>query len=822
MRQRYARWVSFHVPALVFALLMAVFFAIHQRRERVPGVSPGAGWARDGLLVWIAFGAFVSILAWTLLRDAARSRRAAVLARAREQEVLDGVSGAVLVVDDGGRIARANVALLEVAGVSPVLSVGTKLADLPLLTEDGERISWPAEGHLRGRMERTRSMVDVDVSVRPLAGQPGTRLVHIHDISRELADLRRITRQQQELRVLADLGCELNRVTSESALLELALEQIARLVSIAGAGGIFVVDREAAVLRLSASYGLEPGFVAAEQEVPLGECLCGEAAVSGKPCFSGSSSSDACHTRHRFAAPHGHFVLPLRTANEIVGVLFLYLHEGVRVDNDWHRLLEGVASEVALALMRIREHSALSQSEQRLERLFEEAPDAMLVTDSAGVVLRASRRARRWLNVGESIAGRLPWERVLAMSAGRQESVRVEVRDGAGRGAMLKITASPVDDGDVQLILRDLTREVMLERKAQELEKMQVVGALAAGLAHNLNNIFASVLAHLFQLRDIVDNTEGIDLALRGGDIEYGRRHLGMAIAGAEQVAVLIERLLEFARPRQTHIETLDIGRLLEEQIELAKPLLGTGVEVDVDVRAGVHVRADRSIVVNALLNLLLNAAQAMSKQGRLTVRMGDGPGDEAWFEVRDSGVGMDAGTRSRLFEPFFTTKAAGTGLGLSTLHAGITSLEGRVEVDSSPGEGSAFTIYLPRVEPSPVGPPAARPRRDGRVLLAEDASVLRGFTARHLEESGWEVRAVASVRELAALVEEWPPEVAVVDWNLADGNAGGCVARLRGLGSRVVVLTGDPAAVDLEGVPVLAKPVDWNRLEELLHDAQR
>jgi signal transduction histidine kinase/CheY-like chemotaxis protein len=821
VRRRRAPLWTLHIPAFLLALLLAVFFAIHQAQDQLEGRRFGPGWAVSTDLVWLALAAFVSYLAWRLVLSSLAARRGARLAAAREQDVLDVVPGAVLVVGPDGRVERANIALLEIAGISPVLGTSLTLDDLILTGEDGVPLKWPAEGHLRARMGPAHSAIDVDVSIRPVPGQPTLRLVHIHDITRELADLNRITRQQEELRVLADLGRELNRVTTEGELLELAMEHVARRISVARAGGIFIIDEAAGVLRLSTSYGLDPAFVALEQEVPLGECLCGEVAMSGEPLYSGSSAGDVFHTRQRDAAPHGHLVVPLRGERGVFGVLFLYLREGAEVDFDWHRLLEGVASELGLALMRVRAHAALSESEKRLERLFDEAPDAMLVADLRGVVLRVNLHARRWFVVGESVTSKLPWDSLLARGNGEQGPLRVSVSEPSGHESILEITASPASTGEVQLILRDMTREVVFERKAYELQKMQVVGALSAGLAHNLNNIFASVLAHLCQLREIVSDSTGIDMALRGGDLEFGRRHLTTAIAGAEQVSVLIEQLLEFARPRETHTETLDLGLLLQEQIELAKPLLGPLVEIDARILANIDVMADRSIVVNALMNLLLNAAEAMSRKGRLSVSMGtDDSNTDAWFAVRDSGVGMDEATLSRVFEPFFTTRSAGTGLGLSTLHAGITSLGGHVEVESTPGSGSTFTIYLPRAAgPQRVEPRSTCPGRR-RVLLAEDASVLRRFTARHLEECGWEVRAVGTVRELVSVSAAWSPEVAVVDWNLADGNVAGCLDHLRELGSKLIVVTGDPAGVRLKDVPVLRKPVDWHRLEELLWSA--
>lgn len=820
MSRRRVPLLAVHVPALLFALLLAVFFAIHHAEDRLGYPARSSSWGLGGLLFWIVLAALVSYLAWLLVRGAVLDRRSARFAAAREQQVLDGVPDALLVVNADGRIERANVALLEIAGISPVLGVGTALADVPLIAEDGRAMDWPADGHARARLGSPSSAIDVDVSARPLPGHPDLRLVHIHDVSRELADLRRITRQQEELRILADLGRELNRVTTESELLELAIEHISRRISVARAGGIFIADQAAGVLRLSCSYGLDPAFVAAERVVPLGECLCGQVALTGEPRFSASSAGDLFHTRHRDESPHGHFVLPLAAEAGVFGVMFLYLHEDAEIDLDWQRLLEGVANEVSLALMRVRAHTALSESERRLERLFEEAPDAMLVANPGGVVLRVNRRARRWFVAGESVSQRLPWTALLARAEAGDGPHRVRLDSNQGRESVLEIMASAAAAGEVQLILRDLTREVVLERKTHELQKMQVVGALSAGLAHNLNNIFASVLAHLCQLREIAADSTGIDLAVRGGDLEFARRHLATAIAGAEEVSVLIERLLEFARPRDAHVETLDLGRVLREQVELARPILGPMVDVELDLPPTVAAMADRSIVVNALMNLLLNAAEAMSRRGKLIVRMGAPEGDgDVWFAVQDSGVGMDEATRARLFEPFFTTKSAGTGLGLSTLHAGITSLGGRVDIQSVPGEGSTFTIHLPRVAWLNGTQQRATPPQTRRVLLAEDVPTLRRFTARHLEARGWEVRTVGTVAELVSVATEWSPGTVVVDWNLADGNVADCIEHLRDLGSEVIILTGDPGGVRVKDVPVLRKPVDWDRLDELLCD---
>jgi PAS domain S-box-containing protein len=300
----------------------------------------------------------------------------------------------------------------------------------------------------------------------------------------------------------------------------------------------------------------------------------------------------------------------------------------------------------------------------------------------------------------------------------------------------------------------DVTERVELQHELQQAQKMEAVGRLAGGIAHDFNNALTAILASAELLEDAVASDP--DAA---GDLADIR-------AAAERAASLTARLLAFGRRQVLRVEDVSLDDVLARVEPLLRRTLGEHIELRVGAAATWSVRVDPGQMEQVVLNLAVNARDAMPGGGTLTLATknasrartstGEGitvpAGDYVELTVQDTGVGMDAITRTRVFEPFFTTKPPpeGTGLGLSMVHGIVRQSGGFTSVESSPGEGNPAPS-----EPSVEAESGPRPR----VLVVEEEDVLRGITCRVLEGMGYEVLATANGEEaLAWIARDRPP----------------------------------------------------------------
>ncbi|HEY1178936.1 MAG TPA: ATP-binding protein, partial [Phytomonospora sp.] len=339
------------------------------------------------------------------------------------------------------------------------------------------------------------------------------------------------------------------------------------------------------------------------------------------------------------------------------------------------------------------------------------------------------------------------------------------------------------DDADgrapLAYVATDITERKQLEEQFRQAQKMEAVGQLAGGVAHDFNNLLAVMTSYTGML---LADLPADDPAR--ADLEEIRR-------AAERAAGLTRQLLAFSRQQVLQPRILDVNAVVRDLEKMLARVLREDVRLETALTPTLgRVHADPGQLEQVIVNLAVNARDAMPAGGMLTIETADVELDEAYCRARadvtpgpyvmlavsDTGVGMDAATQARIFEPFFTTKdvGKGTGLGLSTVYGIVKQSGGHVAVYSEPGLGTTFKVYLPRASTSPAGRPRsgshpALHHGSGTVLLVEDDAQVRAAARRILARAGYTVLEAASGPEALRLCAERPQSAGPIDLLLTD-----------------------------------------------------
>jgi len=290
----------------------------------------------------------------------------------------------------------------------------------------------------------------------------------------------------------------------------------------------------------------------------------------------------------------------------------------------------------------------------------------------------------------------------------------------------------------------EMAKQRQLEEELRQIQKMELVGRFAGGIAHNFNNILMAI--HGYTALALSRTPAG----------EQVRNSLEQIRLATDHAASLTRALLAMSRQHPLRVESLDLHREVSELERLAKPLLGERVELVCEVHPdAARAQADSAALKQILMNLVLNARDAMSNGGHVRIEARPPTtapseslrhGDFVEFVVSDDGIGMDEATKAKIFEPFFTTKEVGkgVGLGLSSVYGLVEQLGGKITVESAPGVGTTFRVFVPRIvgvaETKQVAPSVAHGGRGERVLLVEDESMVRQLLERVLSQAGYQV----------------------------------------------------------------------------------
>ena len=434
--------------------------------------------------------------------------------------------------------------------------------------------------------------------------------------------------------------------------------------------------------------------------------------------------------------------------------------------------------------------AALRASEERFRALVENSHDALLLIDAEARVTYMTPSSERHLGwkpkdlVGRSIFDfihpddvDLVTARMGGTLAHPGEAITAEVRfrhaDGGYR-VMEGVGVNRLDDPSVGAIVvnaRDITDRRRLEDQLRHSQKMEAVGQLAGGVAHDFNNLLTAILGYCNLLLDELDANSPLR-----ADLEEIR-------SAGDRAAALTRQLLAFSRRQMLQPQVVDVNLLVQQMEKLLRRMLTGSVELATDLAPGVDsVKVDPSSIEQVVVNLTVNARDSMPSGGRITIRTANVdvdaafaaahvpilPGRYVLLAVADSGEGMDEPTRRRIFEPFFTTReqGKGTGLGLATVYGIVKQSGGYIWVESEPGSGSTFQVYLPPAESVMVRRAADRPENFDQnaawetVLLVEDEDAVRSLAREVLRRRGYVVIDARHAVEALRLAERHPDDI--------------------------------------------------------------
>jgi PAS domain S-box-containing protein len=651
-----------------------------------------------------------------------------------------------------------------------------------------------------------------------------------------MADVTREREVESELRAdIADRKRAESLAAGQSRLLEriatgddlsAVLEGIVRFAEEHGGGcmvSLMTLDPGGEQLRLASAPSLPAEYVDASRTVAVGPAhgSCGTAAHRRAPVVVRDIATDPLweHPGRESALSAGLracWSTPIfSTSGAVLGTFANYYREPREPSADELRIVEIASHLAGIAIERSRNVEALSSSTRLLQQVLETLPVGVWVVGPSGRIIYGNAAGQQlwggvrfvgidgfdqfkgwWVESGKPIEPD-EWAASRAVREGEislNELIRIQGFDGSERvilnSAVPIMGAGGAIEGAIVLnqdVSEQRAAEEALRRSEEQLrqaQKMEAVGQLAGGIAHDFNNLLTAILSYCDLLLEEVRQGDPIR-----ADVEQIRQ-------AGQRAAGLTRQLLAFSRRQVLQPKVLSLNAVVEGTESMLRRLVGADIELELGSDAGLwYVLADPNQIEQVLVNLVVNARDAMPHGGRIIVRTanrnlkadspgrpnGVRPGSYVALEVCDSGVGIDPALHARIFEPFFTTKepGKGTGLGLSTVYGIVQQSGGHVTVDSAPGRGSTFTVLLPRhLGGEPTSPSKVDRRRlpggTETLLLVEDEAAVRSSARRLLERQGYSVLEARHGADALRIVEESGRPIDLVVTDLVMPEMGG------------------------------------------------
>ncbi|HEX7422539.1 MAG TPA: PAS domain S-box protein [Terriglobales bacterium] len=688
------------------------------------------------------------------------------------EQIIENAPEAISIVDQELHILRINGEFTRLFGFTAAEAAGKRLDHLIVPPDRYAETAWIAESikterrlSLETRRQRKDgSLVEVLLSTAPVTLN-GKRVG-------AYASYRDITEQKRAEELNAALYAIAARSQSAEDLQQFfaAIHNIVGQLMNARNFYISLYDPQSQLLSF-------PYFVDEEDSTPapkpLGRGLTEYVLRSGEPLLATPAVFEELVRRGEvelIGAPSLDWLgVPLKSGTTCIGALVVQSYnENTRFGERDREILKFVSQQLAAAIEHKRYEEALRRSEARSRSLILSAafgicrctlggrfldvnPALITMLGHGSVEDLLQLDVRREVFVNPQELDRLTED---YRRTGSLNGVEVQWRRKDGRVIIVRLSgcaATITDEPEevLELIAEDITDRRQLEEQLRQSQKMDAVGRLAGGVAHDFNNLLMVINGYTEVLLEQLE---------KGSAMHHKVQSIQQA---ADRAATLTRQLLAFSRKQLLELKVVDVNTVIGDMERLLRPLIGENIELvtRLSSEAG-HTRADAGQLEQVIMNLVVNAKDAMPEGGKLTVQSSDvtvrqnfrehrfvQPGRYAVISVADTGCGMDKETQSRIFEPFFTTKekGKGTGLGLSTVYGIVKQTSGYVFAQSEPGAGTTFYVYLPRVEDSAEElSPAKSPQNEAggceTVLLVEDEESVRELVRVTLVSRGYNV----------------------------------------------------------------------------------
>jgi PAS domain S-box-containing protein len=726
-----------------------------------------------------------------------RAQEALVKSEAFNRRLVEASPLGIFYLDATGIITYENPAMRQMMGVpeeaeSPV--IGKSMFELPL-AKDANILplleQCLAGETIVGEVTRYHSLmgpeVDLEIHAASLTNARGEwdgAIVMVRDITARVRAEEKIRRRNRELELLNRIIAASTSDLGPEAILEIGCRELAQAFEVPQAAATLLnEEKTAAEVVAEHRAGGQPSglhtIILVADNPWFQHLLTYKAPVAVEDAWSDPRLAPLHGLMHQFDIV-SLLVLPLLIKGEVVGGLGLATTELHHFSAEEISLAWSVADQLAGALARIR----LAQIQRRLTTAIEQAAESAVITDAQGIVLyvnpafeqitgynwdEAVGQSMRILKSGKHDAAfyRELWTTISAAGVWHG---RIVNKKKDGTLYTVDTTISPVRDenGDIVnyvSLQRDVTSDLQLEEQYRQAQKMEAIGRLTAGIAHDFNNLLTAIngFAELAQFRLPPDDP----VQELVGKVQYS----------GQRAASLVRQLLAFSRKQILEPQVLDLNAVVNDLNHMLQRIIGEDIQLKISLTPGLWpVKVDVAQIEQVIVNLAVNARDAMPRGGQLAIETANAVLDESYLAhhlearlgehillaVGDTGIGMSPEVKTHLFEPFFTTKerGRGTGLGLATVYGIVKQSGGHIWVYSEEGIGTTFKIYLPRAQGATrrfVWAEAAGvpPSGSETILLVEDDANVRELVQRVLQGQGYTLLTAPGAQEALGLAAQ-------------------------------------------------------------------